>query len=217
MKEAVVLIHGIWMNGREMFRLNRRFVQAGYECHRFSYQSVNRTPAENAEYLHKFVHKIDAKVVHFVCYSLGGLVLVNLFDRHIVEKKGRVVFLGVPVNGSQVARRLTSTWLTRWAIGKSEFGLLDGPPKWKKWRDLGVISGSFPLGFGLLVGGPALPHDGTISVEETYLSGATDAITLPVTHIGFLYSEEVFVQVVTFLRAGKFGDEASNLLMDAAG
>lgn len=218
MKEAVVLIHGIWMNGAEMFRLRQRLTDAGYECHLYRYPSLKNSPGENAEGLHKFVHTIDSHIVHFVCHSLGGLVLLHLFDKHIVEKKGRVVFLGVPVNGSQVARRLSGSVLTRWAVGQSiNHGLLGDRPVWKKWRDMGVISGDFPLGIGLLVGGPVLPHDGTVSVEETYLGGATDYITLPVTHFGLLYSYSVSIQVITFLRAGKFGDEASNLLFDATG
>jgi len=218
MKEAVILVHGIWMNGTEMFRLRQRLTDTGYECHTFRYRSLKCSPEENAERLYKYTQSIDAPVINFVCHSLGGLVLLHLFDKHLIEKKGRIVFLGVPVNGSQVARRLASTSITRWAMGKSTVhGLLGDRPVWKKWRDLGVISGNFPLGVGMLVGGPILPHDGTVSVEETYLGGATDYITLPATHFGLLFSEEVATQVVTFLRAGKFGDEATNLLFDATG
>ncbi len=213
-----MLVHGIWMSGAEMFRLRQRLTEADYECHVFRYSSLKCSPEDNAEQLHAFAHRIDAPVVHFVCHSLGGLVLLHLFDKHIVEKKGRVVFLGVPVNGSQVAKRLSSTILTRWALGKSiDHGLLGDRPVWMQWRDLGVISGDFPLGIGLLVGGLQPPHDGTVSVEETYLGGATDYIALPVSHIGMLFSEVVAYQVVTFLRAGQFGDEASNLLFDAPG
>ena len=218
MKEAVVLVHGIWMNGAEMFRIRKRLTNAGYECYQFRYPSLKCSPEENAEGLYKFAHGIDAPVVHFVCHSLGGLVLLHLFDKHIIEKRGRVVFLGVPVNGSQVARRLSSSIITRWTVGKSIYhGLLGDRPVWKKWRDIGLISGNMPIGIGLVVGGPALPHDGTVSVEETYLGGATDYLTLPVSHFGLLYSEEVAIQVITFLRAGKFGDEATNLLFDATG
>ncbi len=218
MKEAVILVHGIWMNGAEMFRLRQRLTEAGYECHQFKYHSLKCSPEENAERLYKFTNSLDAHVVHYVCHSLGGLVLLHLFDKHLISKKGRVVFLGVPVNGSEVARRLNSTMITRWAVGKSiEHGLLGDRPVWKKWRDLGVISGNFPLGVGLVVGGPPLPHDGTVSVEETYLGGATDYLTMTVNHFGLLYSEDVATQVVTFLRAGKFGDEATNLLFDATG
>ena len=218
MKEVVILVHGIWLNGAEMWRLRQRLQQAGYDCRQFKYPSLKQTPEENAGSLHHFVNAIDAKVIHFVCHSLGGLVLLHLFDRHIIKQPGRIVLLGSPVNGSEVARRLYRYRLTRWSLGKSVHrGLLGNRPVWMKWRDLGIIAGTLPLGVGLIVGGPGLPHDGTVAVEETCLGGATDSLTYPATHLGLLYSEEVAIQVITFLRAGKFGDEVSTLLFDTTG
>jgi pimeloyl-ACP methyl ester carboxylesterase len=218
MKEAVILVHGIWMNGAEMWRLRQRLQQAGYECHQFKYPCLKMSPEENADSLHEFVSAIDAKVIHFVCHSLGGLVLLHLFDRHIIKQPGRIVLLGSPVNGSEVARRLYRSRFTRWSLGKSvERGLLGDRPVWMKWRDIGTIAGTIPIGMGLIVGGPEYPHDGTVSVEETHLGGSTDSLTYPASHFGLLYSEEVAMQVVTFLRAGKFKDETTTLLFDATG
>ncbi|MDH5485108.1 MAG: alpha/beta fold hydrolase [Gammaproteobacteria bacterium] len=218
MKEAVILIHGVMMNGAEMWRLRQRLREAGYACYPFHYSSVKTPPEENVQLLHEFVKSIDARVIHFVCHSLGGLLLLHYFDKKIVSKNGRIVLLGSPVNGSEVARRLCSSRFTRWILGRSvEYGLLGGRPLWMKSRDLGIIAGSLPLGMGLIVGGPDSPHDGTVAVEETYLGGATDHLVLAVSHFGLLYSERVAVQTITFLRAGKFGDEATNLLFDATG
>ena len=215
MKEAVILVHGIWLNGAEMWRLRKFLNAAGYDCYQFKYPSLKNSPKENAALLNDFAQSIDAKVKHFVCHSLGGLVLLHLFDQHPFQKPGRIVLLGTPVNGSAVAYRLNNTRLTRWTLGRSiENGLLGDRPVWLKCRDLGVISGTLPLGIGLLVGGLDTPHDGTVSVEETYLGGATDAITHPASHLGLLLSRDVAIQVVTFLRAGKFGDEVTNLLFD---
>jgi len=215
MKEAVILVHGIWLNGAEMWRMRQFLSAAGYICHTFKYSSLRASPAENAERLNQFVQGINAPVKHFVCHSLGGVVTLHLFDKYPIQKPGRIVFLGAPVNGSSVARRLYSTRFTRWLLGRSvDHGLLGDRPVWMKWRDLGVIAGTLPLGVGMVVGGLEPPHDGTVSVEETYLGGATDFITLPVSHTGLLLSETVATQVVTFLRAGKFGDEVTNLLLD---
>lgn len=216
MKEAVILVHGIWMNGAEMWRMRQYLTAAGYVCHTFKYSSVLNAPGDNAERLNRFARSIRAPVKHFVCHSLGGLVVLHLFDRYFPQQKpGRIVFLGTPVNGSNVARRLYSTRFTRWLLGRSvEQGLLGDRPVWLRGRELGIIAGTLPLGVGLMVGGLEKPHDGTVSVEETYLGGATDFITLPVSHLGMLWSERVATQVVTFLRAGKFGDEATNLLLD---
>lgn len=215
MKEAVILIHGIWLNGVEMWRLRRRLTDAGYSCHTFKYSSLRRSPRENAERLHAFAQSIQAPVKHFVAHSLGGLIVLHLFDLYPWQTPGRIVLLGSPVNGSAVAQRLYRHRVTRWTLGHSvEHGLLGDRPVWLRCRDLGVIAGTLPLGAGMLVGGLEVPHDGTVSVEETYLGGASDFIMLPVSHQGLLLSGEVAMQVITFLRAGKFDEDLMNLLPD---
>ncbi|MCW8831101.1 MAG: alpha/beta hydrolase [Gammaproteobacteria bacterium] len=209
MREAVVLVHGIWMNGLEFWRLRRALERAGYDCHVFKYHVWGKPLTETAVRLHEFAESIDAQVVHFVAHSLGGIVLLHLFDQFPFTKKGRIVLLASPVNGSVVARRLNHTVLTRWMLGQSMGQGLDGnAPSWNGWREIGTIAGSLPLGVGLLVGGLDVPHDGTVTVEETLLDRATDGIILPVSHMGILFSTEVAQQVVIFLRAGKF-DEAT--------
>ncbi|MDA3868447.1 MAG: alpha/beta fold hydrolase [Gammaproteobacteria bacterium] len=218
MREAVVLVHGIWMNGLEFWRLRRKLERAGYECHVFKYHERRRPLAEIATRLHEFLATIDAPVVHFVGHSLGGLVLLHLFNQYPFTTKGRIVLLASPVNGSAVAKRLASTRLSRWLLGQSmEQGLDGDAPAWKGWQDIGIISGTFPMGLGLIVGGPAdLPHDGTVSVEETLLRGVTDALLLPVSHFGILFSSEVAEQVITFLRAGKFDEDTVTPLPDSS-
>jgi len=216
MREVVVLIHGLWKTGSDMWRLRQRLEKAGYECHKFSYRSLTRSPEENARHLHHFVSTIDVPVIHYVCHSLGGVVLLRYFDLHPNLTRGRVVLLGSPVNGSQVARRLSRHWYSRWMIGHSgNEGLMGKGPEWNSWRDLGVIAGTLPVGVGLISGRLPVPHDGTVCVSETELHGATDFITLPVTHTGLLYSSKVAQQTITFLRAGKFGDEAGNFLLES--
>ena len=215
MREAVVLVHGLWRNGWDLWRLHQYLTASSYDCYRFGYPSLCLPPAVNAERLNDFAATIDAPVVHYVCHSLGGIVLLHLFDKHPLQKPGRIVLMGTPVNGSIVARRLAATRFTRWTLGKSiEEGVLTGGPAWFRWRDLGIIAGTLPLGAGMLVGGLRPPHDGVVTVSEAHLMKATDYITLPVSHTGLLFSRTVAALVVTFLRAGKFGDVSADLLMD---
>ena len=216
MQEVVILIHGLWKTGSDMWRLQQRLEKAGYQCRKFKYQSLKLSPEENARRLHKLVTSIDAPAVHFVCHSLGGVVLLRYFDLHPSLIRGRVVMLGSPVNGSHVAKRLSKHWYSRWLVGRSaNEGLLEGGPTWNSWRDIGIIAGTMPVGVGMLSGRLPLPHDGTVCVSETELHGATDFITLPVTHTGLLYSSKVAYQVITFLRAGKFGDETGDFLFES--
>ena len=201
----------------DMWRLRQQLVAAGYECHIFKYQIWGKPPANIARRLNQYVEKLDSPVVHFVGHSFGGIVLLHMFDQHPFNKDGRIVLLGSPVNGSVVGKRLSKVPITRWTLGKTiDQGLLGDAPEWKGWQDIGIIAGTFPLGVGLMAGGPEMPHDGTVSVDETRLKGATDFITLPVSHTGMLLSTRVAVQVATFLRAGKFGDEVGTPLLDGA-
>ena len=199
----------------DMWRLRQQLSRAGYECHMFKYQIWGKPPAEIADRLHRYVDTLDAPVVHFVGHSFGGIVLMHMFDQYPFSRDGRIVLMGAPVNGSAVGQRLSRVPITRWTLGKTTVqGLLGDVPKWKGWQDIGIIAGTFPLGAGLVAGGPDAPHDGTVSVEEARLKGATDFIALPVSHTGMLVSARVATQVITFLRSGKFGDVIGTPLFD---
>jgi len=205
MPEAVVLVHGIWMRGGSLLVIARRLESVGYVCHPFTYASVRRTAAENADRLQVFCARLDADIVHFVGHSLGGIVILHLFDRHPRQHPGRVVFLGSPVNGSAVAQRSAARPLTRVLLGQSlQRGLLGAAPAWRGARDLGVIAGSHSFGVGRLLGGLRGANDGTVSVEETRIPRASDHVVLPVTHIGMVISRPVADQVCAFLGNGEF-------------
>ncbi len=204
-RELVVLVHGIWMTGLEMSLLALRLRAAGYATERFFYHSLFSTPAQNAERLNEFLQQQKAKTIHLVAHSLGGIVLLHLFDKYEDFTDGRVVLLGSPVQGSGVAARLNSASVTRWLIGRSgEQGLLGGAPGWKGGRDLGVIAGSSGFGVGDIVGGMDGPGDGTVSLAETCLPGASDYSQIPVSHTGMLVSKAVATELISFLQTGGF-------------
>jgi hypothetical protein len=79
-----------------------------------------------------------------------------------------------------------------------------GERTWNGTRDLGVIAGDRAFGMGRLIGPLPKPNDGTVTVAETRLPGATDHIVLPVTHLSMLWSGDVAEQVIAFLRDGHF-------------
>lgn len=217
MKEAVVLVHGIWSNGVDCWRLKKQLTDAGYDCYLFTYHIWSEPPADIAKRLNAFVDNIDAATVHFVGHSYGGIVLMHFFDQFPFKKQGRIVLLASPVNGSAVSSRLARLPVAKWLLGKSpEQGLTGDVPAWKGWQDIGIIAGTMPIGVGLLAGGPSVPHDGTVSVAETQLKGATDFLALPVTHTSILWSSKVTMQVITFLRVGKFGEEGVTPLFDSS-
>ena len=204
-EKIVVLIHGLWMPGIEMQLLGNRLREAGFSTCRFTYKSVRSSPLENTIELQKFINNIKAQELHFVCHSLGGLVVRHLFCQYPEQRPGRIVTLGTPHSASSSAKKLVKIFPGRMLLGKSiNQGLLGPVPPWSSNNELGIIAGTLRLGLGMIVPGIAKPNDGSVTVQETMLDNATDHITLPVSHFGMLLSKRVAYQTIYFLQNGKF-------------
>ena len=193
------------MNGLDLSLLRKRLVDAGYEVLRFSYHSVRSTPVENALALQTFSETVKSPVIHYVCHSLGGLIVRHLFYNYPQRAPGRVVTLGTPHNASGTAWALTRFAPVRLLLGRSTHqGLLGDVPPWRGTHEIGVIAGTVRFGLGLLVPGIPAPNDGSVAVSETMLSGMADHITVPSSHTGMLFSRTVADQTIYFLRNGHF-------------
>ena len=202
---AVLLVHGLYVNGWDMRLLGQRLNEAGFSTHYFSYPSMRNTPMENAAGLNAFIKELNLDAVHLVGHSLGGLVIRYLFATYPAQPPGRVVTLGSPHNGSSAARSLERLGLRGLLLGKSaERGLLDTTPPWTDARDHGVIAGQLRLGLGCLLPGIPSPSDGTVTVAETKLEGITAHVTVNTSHFGLLLSPLVARETVRFLQHGCF-------------
>jgi pimeloyl-ACP methyl ester carboxylesterase len=165
---TVVLVHGLWMNGLEMSLLRHRLNKDGFATYRFSYPTVRCDIAANAARLQDFLRDIDADTVHLVGHSLGGLVILRLFEDFPEQRPGRIVLLGTPYRGSATARNLARFAWGRRLLGRSvEQALFGDGPRWQGGRELGVIAGTKSMGLGLLVGKLPPPNDGTVILAET--------------------------------------------------
>ena len=206
--QAIVIVHGIWVNSWVMRKLARRLSNQGYVTYLFDYQSVKKSPEQNARLLSEFVKTIDQPVVHFVAHSLGGLVLLhylNLSSQQDQDRTGRVVMLGSPLNGSSRAPRILRIPFGRHLLGHSvQKGLLGHDLQLPAELDAGMICGTFRLGIGMIVGSFGEPHDGTVAVKETQFKGLTDSINIRISHTGMLLSAKIAQQVVDFLQNGLF-------------
>lgn len=205
LEEAVVLIHGVWMNGLDMVVLKKRLARAEYNTYQYSYKSVYSTPLENTMGLRSFIKSIKTPTIHYVCHSLGGLIIRYFYNEYPDQPPGRIVTLGTPHAPSSAAKNLSRILPGKWLLGKSLKGGLLGPvPPWRSTHELGVIAGTQRMGFGILIPGIPRPNDGTVSVAETKLEGMADHLTLPVSHFGMLMSKRVAQHTTAFLRNGKF-------------
>jgi len=207
MGEAVVYVHGLWMSGGESLLLRRRLSREfGMDVHPFRYATASSTMTEITSRLQSFVRGLEASRLHFVGHSLGGLVIYRFLERYPKQPPGRVVFLGTPSVASRAAVQAAHIRLVASAMGRSVQDELLRPRdrRWKTDRELGIIAGTKALGVGQFLARFDEDCDGTIGVSETQLPGATDHITLPVSHLGMLVSSRVAKETGAFLQDGRF-------------
>lgn len=204
--ERVVLVHGLWMKGWCMAPLAWRLRRAGFETHSFSYRSIGASLYENAASLHRFLSALPPGTVHLVGHSLGCIVIRALFHYFPSQRPGRIVMLTPPNQGSAAAEQLARSRLGRALIGQSIAELIAGVPR--GWlapaRDIGIISGTTPIGLGRLFVSLLAPHDGVVTLEETRLPGARAELALPVAHTGAILTARAAQAVANFLRRGSF-------------
>lgn len=210
--DGVVLLHGIARTSRSMLRMERALRDAGYATSNPDYRSRRRPLEELVEELHPAVAAFAAATpgrVHFVTHSMGGLLARGYICRHRPERLGRVVMLGPPNAGSEIADLLGGTYPYRLYFGPAGaqlgtaqdtalcdlLGAIDYP--------VGVIAGDRaldPVGYLLLPG----PNDGRVSVARTRIDGIADHITLHVTHTMMMRNPAVIRQTLAFLERGRF-------------
>jgi len=214
MDEHVILVHGLWMRAFTLAALHRRLEREGYKVHFFDYASVLSEHDASIDKLVELVRSIEVTDdppgrIHFVCHSLGGLMALRALRKLPDLAPGCAVCIGSPLRGSAIARSVAQLPGGSFFIGKNLSVLLEGFERWNGKRPVGAIAGRLPFGLGLVFGALPMPHDGTVSVEETQLPGLTDHIVVPATHTGLLFSDEAAAQTVAFLRNKRFHHAAA--------
>lgn len=207
----VVLLHGLGRTPLSMKRIEWTLQKQNYCVINVGYPSTRVSIQDAADdWLDKVVNtrvtNSSAKI-HFVCHSLGGIVLRQYLSNHEIPNLGRVVMLAPPNHGSELADRLRENCFYRLAtgpagqqLGTSEcsvpnrLGSID--------FELGVIAGDRSLNplFSSWIPGP---DDGKVSVRSARISGA-DFLLVHHSHTWMAWSSQVNLAIAQFLRAGHF-------------
>ncbi len=207
--ETVVILHGLARSGSAMWMLAKRLEVAGYRTERFGYRSLSETPDEIVAKLAAELARCCAapeRKVHFVGHSLGGLITRAFLARNKVDNLGRVVLLGTPNRGSELADAFEHKWWfdllgpTVKRLGTANGGLAESLPA--PDYPVGVIAGvrNGRENEDVLPG----EDDGLVTVASTKFDGMADFIVVPTGHAAMRYSKPVADQVVSFLKTGKF-------------
>lgn len=211
MNEKVILLHGIARSARGMAWVARALSRKGYDVINISYASRHKPIEEIVDDIREElgVYEIEeAGKLHFVGHSMGGLVIRAYLNKYRPPNLGRVVMLGTPNQGSEVADLLKGNFLYKAFYGpagqqlvtdQSRFGSIFGSPDY----ELGVIAGDWSIDpiASLIIPGAS---DGRVPVARTKLEGMKDHIVLHVAHTFLPYSKNVIWQTMYFLEHGKF-------------
>ena len=197
MSEPVVLVPGLWMPAAGMALLAARLSR--FRTHFFGYRG--RAPYDaNVEALARFARGKPFLVGH----SLGGVLVLDMLNRHPEIDIQAVVLLGAPVRGCLAGRRLGRARLGRWMMGACCALWQERSARWTRRAPLGVVAGTLPLGLGRAFG--ALPgvNDGVVCVEETTVEGMSGRRLVRQGHSMLIVSREVGSLVRGFLACGTF-------------
>lgn len=207
-REIVVLIHGFGRSNAAMWSFANRLRDSGYYVKRVGYDSLRQAPQQILDQIAKQINACCAQqknTVNFVGHSLGGLLIRDYLQHYKVDSLGRVVMMGTPNQGTPIADYFQDTWLMKLAgptakqLGTGEGGF----PKslGEPYYPVGVIAGVAELSNDTILPGE---DDGWVTIKATRLTGMHDFIIVRSGHSMMRYNSEVFHQVVTFLKTGKF-------------
>jgi pimeloyl-ACP methyl ester carboxylesterase len=213
---AVVTLHGLGRSRDCMDDLGRHLVEhTDWTWINVSYASSRRSLDEHAQSLARVLENLDGvDEIDLVCHSLGNLVVRRYLGEAALpaprwqtdRRIGRMVMLGPPNNGAQLARLFKDNQL---------YGLVTGPSgkelaiTWDEAQKR-LATPTFP--FAIIAGGrgnargmnPVVDGDDdfVVGVEETRLPGAADFLVVPRLHGHLLEDEQVCQCALTFLREG---------------
>jgi hypothetical protein len=220
--EIVLVLHGLGRSRSSMAPLCKYLEQKSkYTTLNMSYATTRGTVDDHADSLARVIDNLDPGVtrINFVAHSLGNIVIRRfLYDFYGRSSRtaprpriGRMVMLGPPNQGSQLAERFSRNPLVRW-IGGSTAEFASG------WTSLQQHLATPRCQFGIIAGGQrdgdrgnALlrgDNDFVVRVQETKLLGARDFVVLPVYHGVMMNNSLAREYTLRFLKSGYFLSEA---------
>jgi pimeloyl-ACP methyl ester carboxylesterase len=209
---AVILVHGIFRSSKSMAKVRKALQGDDCEVFGFDYPSTRVTIADSAEYLHESLQSLEGiDDIQFVVHSMGGLVVRAYLAKHRDPRISRMVMIGVPNLGAEMADLLKQNFLFKTLygpagqqLGSDPEGFIAGLPT--PDFEFGVLAGARGTlnGYNVLIAGD---DDGTVSVACTRLPGATDFVSIPCLHSFLVGNAEAVGYTKHFLKHGCFRKE----------
>jgi len=207
---GVVLLHAIARTSRSLRKLERALQGDGFATLNLDYASRKKPIEALAADIHPQIAAFansSGVPIHFVAHSMGGLLARRYIASYRPARLARVVMLGTPNGGSEIADLLKRLALYRAFYGPAGQQLsTDQAPALAQSPDypVGVIAGCRSLDPIASTFVLPRPNDGRVSVERSKLEGMTDHVVVRASHTRLPSHPIAIGQTIAFLRTGHF-------------
>lgn len=210
MKEGVVLLHGILRTNRCMKGLTVFLEKENYEVLNLDYPSSKYDILSIAKLIHSQIKNFSSQTVktHYVGYSMGGLIIRAYLHLYRPSNLGRVIMLGTPNQGSEIADFLKPFGIYKILYGPAGQQLITDQKNIKKIfgninYELGIIAGSSPfyLLANKIIGKKS---DGRVSIVNTKIEGMKEHIIIKSGHTMLASNKTAWRLTLSFLKTGNF-------------
>lgn len=209
-RETVILLHGLGRTSLGMHTFAASLDRAGYRVICFNYPSTRVSIDQAAVGLRSMIaSQTGNSGIHLVAHSLGGLVCrAALTGGPIDPRVKRLVMLGTPNHGAEIADRLQHVPYIHEIVGPVGVQLLTGPQSYVAQLgipdiEFGIIAGARgdEEGYSSRVPGD---DDGTVSLRSALLEGAADVLLINLWHPLLIYDKRPLQATAAFLKTGQF-------------
>ncbi|MBA3957439.1 MAG: hypothetical protein H0X51_03460 [Parachlamydiaceae bacterium] len=209
--EKLITIHGFFGSPWNMYFLVKPLEKEQMSISHWGYASRDKKIQEHAEDLVRQLQEEavqnPGKPINFLTHSMGGLILragLNHPDCPLEAKVGRAVLLAPPNQGAVWGRMIAEFSLANY-IGRDQSGKelmterdFEHLGQFPDTMEVMVIAGNFSL--NVLIPGE---NDGTVAVEETYLTTPHQHVIIKQGHKSILLSKQASELAKDFLSVKK--------------
>ncbi|HFB65069.1 MAG TPA: alpha/beta fold hydrolase [Aeromonadales bacterium] len=212
--DCVILLHGLGRTKFSFSKMEAVLIHNGFRVINLDYPSTRKNISVLADETIKRgleqSQQLQARKIHFVTHSMGGILLRDYLSRNSLDKIGHTVMLSPPNKGSEIVDKLKNNFFFKWILGPAgrELGTdrKSLPARLKPFHhSVGIITGNKSARhdkfFNNFFEGE---HDGKVSVSSARLKGMSDFLVLPTQHTFIMSDDAVIKQTLHFIKQGTF-------------
>ncbi|MFO1005308.1 MAG: alpha/beta fold hydrolase [Planctomycetaceae bacterium] len=204
---AVIALHGILRSSHVWCDMETAMKPDGVTFVRIDYPSTQKPIDDFAVQLQSVIHSLEGiDEIHLVAHSLGGLVVRKWCQDYSDPRVKRLVMIGTPNCGAELADMLQRNWIFRGVFGPSGQQLVSNAEGFinqlaRPTMEFAVIAGAkgTPDGYNPLIPGD---DDGIVTLKSALLPGAVDSITVAGLHSFQPWNPEVIAAARRYLKTG---------------